>query len=132
MCNCWVYKHWVFLSCITLCVSVHAAKPQPAQQHASAEAKSLVEKKKSMINRTALVDPTLPLGYSAKGTQRSALKLQAIFFGNNRKEAIVNGVSLKEGDSIQGKRIVKIKHDAIVIEKNGGLLTLVLRPSIFK
>ncbi len=115
------------------CFSVHASKPTPNVSESTLEGKSmLVVEQKALVNSAALVDPTLPLGYSTKGQQQSALKLQAIFLGGNRKEAIVNGVSVKEGDSLQGKRIVKIKHDAIVIEKNGGLRTLVLRPSIFK
>lgn len=79
-----------------------------------------------------MVDPTRPLGYSAKHKAQSELKLQAIFWGNGRKEAIVSGLSVKEGDQVFGKKIVKIKEDAVVYEKNGGFFTLVLRPSIYK
>ncbi|MFL0799981.1 MAG: hypothetical protein K6L80_06015 [Agarilytica sp.] len=116
---------------MTFCLGAYAAKPQPIEN--KPEVKSAVaENKRPQLDRVVLVDPTRPLGYSAKGSPHSTLKLQAIFFGDDRKEAIINGRSVKEGDSIQGKRIVKIRHDAIVIEKNGGLRTLVLRPSIFK
>lgn len=80
----------------------------------------------------AVIDPTRPLGYRASSIQKSPLKLQAIFWGQGRKEAIVNGQSVKEGDSVQGKRIVQIKPQAIVYENNGGRYTLLLRPSIFK
>ncbi len=80
----------------------------------------------------AMVDPTRPLGFSAKQKVQSELKLQAIFYGNGRKEAIVSGISVKEGDRVHGKKIVRIKEDAVVYEKNGGRYTLVLRPSIYK
>lgn len=79
-----------------------------------------------------LTDPTQPLGYNASAKRKPSLKLQAIFWGPDRKEAIVNGQSVKEGDSVLGKRIVKIKQKEIVVENRSGRITLVLRPSIFK
>lgn len=79
-----------------------------------------------------LKDPTQPLGYKASAKRKPSLKLQAIFLGGNRKEAIVNGQSVKEGDTVFGKRIVKIKQKEIVVENSSGRFTLVLRPSIFK
>ncbi len=84
-------------------------------------------------NRSSrLKDPTQPLGYNASVKRKPSLKLQAIFLGANRKEAIVNGQSVKEGDTVLGKRIVKIKQKEIVVENSSGRFTLVLRPSIFK
>ncbi len=80
----------------------------------------------------SLKDPTQPIGYSASAKRKPSLKLQAIFWGANRKEAIVNGQSVKEGDTVLGKRIVKIKQKEIVVENSSGRFTLVLRPSIFK
>ncbi len=134
MSNLGIMKVYLGAVCVMCCASVYASKPKPNTSQANLGDKNnaAIETKKRTLDPTTLVDPTLPLGYNAKGKQQSSLKLQAIFLGDNRKEAIVNGVSVKEGDRLQGKRIVKIKNDAIVIEKNGGFRTLVLRPSIFK
>ncbi len=130
----WLSKSCMGIVCLACCFSAYAVKPKPSAPQSALDEKEIIvaEKKKAVVSPGVLVDPTLPLGYSGKGKQQSALKLQAIFLGDNRKEAIVNGVSVREGDRLQGKRIVKIKHDAIVIEKNGSFRTLALRPSIFK
>lgn len=81
---------------------------------------------------TQLSDPTRPLGYRTGTTKKHGLKLQAIFYGEGRREAIVSGVAVKEGEVIHGKRIVKIQANAVIYESAGQRHTLALRPSIFK
>lgn len=83
-------------------------------------------------NLSALLDPTRPIGYTSVRKEEVDLNLQAIFFGNGREEAIVNGVAVKVGDKVHGKKIVRINNDAIVYEAKGLQRTLKLRPSIFK
>ncbi len=81
---------------------------------------------------TKLVDPTRPLGYRADGKKKQSLKLQAIFYGEGRREAIVSGVAVREGDVVRGKRILKIHANTVIYESAGRHHTLALRPSIFK
>ncbi len=76
-------------------------------------------------------DPTRPLGYSQAAIKMEQLRLQAIFYGSGRKEAIVNGVAVKEGDRVHGKRIVQIRPREIVYDAAGSARVLKLRPSIF-
>jgi len=77
------------------------------------------------------LDPTRPLGYSAVQKKENDLILQAIFYGSGRKEAIVNGIPVKEGDQVYGKRITRINPQEIVYETANGFRTIKLRPSIF-
>ncbi len=81
---------------------------------------------------TTLSDPTRPLGYVAGTAKKQTLTLQAIFYGNGRREAIVSGVAVKEGDVVHGKRIVTIQANAVIYESAGRRHTMALRPSIFK
>ncbi len=78
-----------------------------------------------------LQDPTRPIGYSNKGVSES-LRLQAIFFGGGRKEAIINGRAIQEGDSVSGRKVVAIKKDHVIYESRGAYTVLKLRQSIFE
>lgn len=78
-----------------------------------------------------LIDPTRPIGYSSFQKQNESLKLQAIFWGGGRKEAIINGVAVKEGSSVGGKKIISIKKNEVMFESSGVIKVLKLRPSIF-
>lgn len=80
-----------------------------------------------------LRDPTAPLGYRSNTalTQAQTLQLQAIFLGAGRKEAIISGVIVKQGDKVMGKQVVTINPDNVVVRGASGDEVLKLRPSIF-
>lgn len=81
--------------------------------------------------RSELVDPTRPLGHTAVASTIDSLVLQAIFFGNGRKEAIVNGIAVKEGSRVEGRRILEIRESSIVVQSDGATKVYRLRDSIF-
>lgn len=77
-----------------------------------------------------LRDPTRPLSYSAPAEKQNTLALQAIFTGKGRKEAIINGLAVSEGDSIGSARIVRIEDKQVRYVLDGQTGILRLRPSI--
>lgn len=84
--------------------------------------------------REKLLDPTRPLGHrvqSSPSQQEESLNLQAIFFGAGRKEAIVNGKSVKEGDYVAGKKIIAIRANEVVYSSGGAQSIIKLRSSFF-
>ena len=80
----------------------------------------------------ALRDPTQPIGYDASGAKKRKMKLQAIYFSDSRREAVISGQSLSEGDYFDGAQIKKIEAGKVLLNKNGQNLVLHLRTSIFK
>lgn len=78
-----------------------------------------------------LRDPTRPLGYAISVKPEQSLLLQAIFTGNGRKEAIINGVAVKEGSRIAGKKILRIGNNEVVYDDDNTPRVLKLRSSIF-
>lgn len=78
----------------------------------------------------SLRDPTRPLSYSAPAEKQITLALQAIFTGKGRKEAIINGLAVSEGDSIGSAKIVRIEDKQVryVLDGQSGILRL--RPSV--
>lgn len=77
-----------------------------------------------------LRDPTRPLSYSAPAEKQITLALQAIFTGKGRKEAIINGLAVSEGDSIGSARIVRIEDKQVRYVLDGQTGILRLRPSV--
>lgn len=98
---------------------------------ASAGTKSNEVATSSAKKNEVLLDPTRPLGYAKKASE-NALKLQAIYFGAGRKEAVINGKLMGVGDTIHGKKIVSIKANKVIYDASGVRRSLTLRPSIFK
>lgn len=78
-----------------------------------------------------LRDPTRPLGYAVSAKSEQSLILQAIFTGSGRKEAIINGVAVKEGDTIAGKKILRIRSNEVLYDDDSTPRVLKLRSSIF-
>lgn len=79
----------------------------------------------------AYSDPTKPLGYSDPGKIRKTLVLQAIFNRSGSMEAIVNGKSVKPGDSVLDAKIVSIHSKHVVYVRGGEKLKLSLRKNVF-
>ncbi|MFL0808799.1 MAG: MSHA biogenesis protein MshK [Agarilytica sp.] len=78
-----------------------------------------------------LLDPTRPLGFVSKKSEQ-ALNLQAIYFGDGRKEAVINGKLVGEGDVVYGRKIVAIRSNKVIYDVSGVKRSLTLRPSIYK
>jgi len=79
-----------------------------------------------------LADPTKPIGYRVSEVKKNRIQLQAVFYGENRKEAILNGVLVNEGDTFQGNKIIRIHKASVVYQVDSETREVHLRPSIFK
>lgn len=84
-------------------------------------------------------DPTRPLGYSAvgkgTGTKAATLRLSSVLISAQRKLAIINGHSLREGQSIPGSHgvtLASIKPQGVVLQQAGRTWELRLAPSVIK
>lgn len=83
---------------------------------------------------TALIDPTRPVAFVAPiGVQKreeKKLQLQAIFSGDGRREAVINGRAVKVGDFVEQAKIVAIAPGRVSFVKNGEKGELVLLPTV--
>lgn len=73
----------------------------------------------------AVNDPMRPPffdGSTKKSVKVSSLKplvLTMILNSNQRKVAVINGVSVQEGDTVAGHRVVKIAQQKVVVARKG-------------
>ena len=82
---------------------------------------------------TALADPTAPAPRGQAGPGIAAGEgLTWTRVTKNRREAVINGVRVTEGDRLGGARILRIRHGEVVIEQASGRSTLRLRPGRIK
>jgi MSHA biogenesis protein MshK len=83
-----------------------------------------------------LVDPTRPVAFVATSNDRvqaeNQLQLQAIFFGSGRREAVINGQTVKVGEFVGQAKIVAIKAGGVSFIKNGEKGELVLLPTVLQ
>jgi MSHA biogenesis protein MshK len=83
-----------------------------------------------------LIDPTRPVAFAApvgkKTQEENKLQLQAIFFGESRREAVINGKTVKVGDVVDQAKILVIGPGRVRFEKNGEKGELVLLPTVSK
>jgi MSHA biogenesis protein MshK len=84
-------------------------------------------------------DPTRPLGYSAvgkvNGAKATTLRLSSVLISAQRKLAIINGHSLREGQSIpdsNGVILASIKPQGVVLQQAGRTWELRLAPRVIK
>lgn len=84
-------------------------------------------------------DPTRPLGYqsaSGKGgvAKAAQLRLSSVLISAQRKLAIINGQSLREGQSIPGSNatLVSIHPQGVWVQESGRRWELRLAPSVIK
>lgn len=88
------------------------------------------------VSMDTLVDPTRPVafvgtaGKTEDGEQK--LLLQAIFFGDSRREAVINGRTVKVGETIDQARIIAIAPGRVSYARNGVKGELVLLPKVLK
>lgn len=79
-----------------------------------------------------LRDPTTPLGHVRTAPKFQRLTLQAIYRGSGRREAIVNGNLVKEGELLNGAKIVSIHEKSVTYRREGTTQTIYLRPNVVK
>lgn len=72
----------------------------------------------------AFRDPTQPVGYVGRVTSSSGFQLQSIIYGKNRKEAVINQQIFREGDTVNGAKIVAIHRDFVVLSQNAKIVEL--------
>ncbi len=78
-----------------------------------------------------LRDPTRPPGYAADSNP-NPWELNAIFSSSDRKIAVINGVSVKEGDTIGNAKVTSINENSVVIDGSEGKMTLNLGTASIK
>ena len=70
-----------------------------------------------------LKDPTQPSDW-AKPKQinkaKRVYKLNYLLVANDRKQAIINGVPVGEGDSVNGAKVIKIAEDFVLLSTKSG------------
>lgn len=74
-----------------------------------------------------LRDPTTPLVASATGQSDSHLQLQSIMTGAGGKLAIINGETVREGETLPGRRdvvIERIEKQQVIVRTGEGRETL--------
>lgn len=84
-----------------------------------------------------LPDPTRPPAAMNTGGEPvqaapSAPVLQSILISQSRRQAIINGQTVKVGDSVGEAKVVKITDNEVVLRKGKGLQTLKVFPNIEK
>ncbi|WP_062065482.1 hypothetical protein [Cellvibrio sp. OA-2007] len=83
-------------------------------------------------------DPTMPLGHVAVNASGAAVQLftlNSILISPQRKLAIINGKTLREGQLIPGSANVKVQRisaQVVVLQQAEETLVLRLSPSILK
>ena len=86
-----------------------------------------------------LIDPTQP-PRAATGKQpvagepsvvRPVLRLQGIWHRVGGRVAVVNGMRVRPGDSVEGQRVLQVLHDSVQMRSSDGLAnTLYLLPQV--
>lgn len=83
-----------------------------------------------------LVDPTRPVAFvaSQNGPRQAEkkLQLQAIYVGEKRREAVINGRTVKVGDTVEQVKILAIGPGRVSYAKNGTQGELVLLPRVLQ
>lgn len=81
-------------------------------------------------------DPTQPpAGINAAGTNTgtaAGTQIQSITISGNRRYAMINGITMKPGDTISEGRIVKITENSVIVKSANGLTTLKMFPDVDK
>lgn len=72
------------------------------------------------VEPSKLRNPSTPLSAGAVKATAVALVLQSVFISNARKHAVINGRVLREGERINGHRIVKIDAAGVVLKNPAG------------
>jgi MSHA biogenesis protein MshK len=83
-----------------------------------------------------LQDPTLPLTGTASGNRAQHVeklpRLQGLILGRGPQRAILDGESYRLGERVAGYRLVNIRRDGVVLERDGQRHSLPLYSSKVK
>lgn len=86
----------------------------------------------------ALIDPMRPPAAPASQTTPSAAPLpkanavQVLLIGENRKYAVVDGVIVRQGDTLNGWRVTRISSTGVMLSGAGSSETLSITPRVIK
>lgn len=71
----------------------------------------------------ALDDPTRPSGFQAPAAEapkpQANFSLDSIMIGSGKRLAVINGQMVREGQSLEQARVVKVAPDRVVLSVNG-------------
>ena len=87
---------------------------------------------------TALEDPTRPANAArsvssrAPGTANSVWVLNSTLVAPNRRVAVINGIQVSEGESVDGARVVQIHKTYALLQTSGHSIKLQLLPETVK
>ncbi len=85
------------------------------------------------ISGEQLQDPTAPLGYRpAAGKPSDAFVLNSILHSSERKQAVINGKTVRENEYIAGALVKRIASNSVEILMDGKPYTLMLRQQLIK
>ncbi len=126
-----VFKKPLFLSflCALLCGAAVASADDSA---------AVADNRLVIVEPVAqeLVDPTRPVAFvGAVGRPKETARkpqLQAIYFGENRREAVIDGRTVKVGDMVGQMKILAINAGRVGYIKNGQEGELVLLPRVLQ
>lgn len=82
-----------------------------------------------------LSDPTRPSGTSTSaqsGTSTGGWRLSATRITPAQRSAVINGSRVREGEEINGARVLHIRHAQVQLATPGGVTTLRLLPAEVK
>lgn len=83
-------------------------------------------------------DPTTPLGHRASVnlvTGNGALELHSVLISARRRLAIINGITVREGEEIPGSNGITVRHilpQKVVVQQDEKIWALNLSPGIVK
>ena len=85
----------------------------------------------ALASLTQAGDPTRPPSFApapveVQEQRSSTLELQQIRMSGDKGTAVINGKLVKEGDSVDGARVVRITSDKVVVNIRKNLKTLSL------
>jgi len=95
----------------------------PIGQKALKEKFSPTEKNTAFSQKILPPSTVPPSGQSLKG-----IKLTGIAFASGEQTALINGKIVKEGDEIEGKRVLRISDNQVKLFENGKVFVLELKP----
>lgn len=76
----------------------------------------------ALVDGESLRDPTLPPGKMAttgKGAAVQSYRLSSVLVADDRRQAIVNGKTVRVGSGVDGARVIAIDADRVVLSVAG-------------
>lgn len=87
---------------------------------------------KQNVNGETLRDPTHPLFFQATRATKQRVVLQGIMSRDHGRQAIVNGQTVEEGDTVGNARVITIEESHIWVLQDGKRIKIALRPTVRK